>query len=64
MADVGKDQRLTGLERIKARQPCVLRRAQELRAILGDPVEAMARLLGEIPGDAEAWDRIVREPYG
>ena len=27
-------------------------------------VKEVAQALGEIPGDAEDWDRIVQEPYG
>jgi len=53
-----------GLQRIQARQPEALRRARELRAILGNPVEAMAQALADIPGDNETWDRIAQEPYG
>jgi hypothetical protein len=53
-----------GLARIKARQPAVIRRARELRAILGDPLVELARILQDIPVEDGVWDRIVQEPYG
>jgi hypothetical protein len=53
-----------GLERIRARQPAVIRRARELRAILGDPLVELARILQDIPVEDDVWDRIIQEPYG
>jgi hypothetical protein len=53
-----------GLERIRARQPAVIRRARELRATLGDPLVELARILQDIPVKDDVWDRIVQEPYG
>jgi len=53
-----------GLERIRARQPAVVRRARELRAILGDPLVELARILQDIPVEDDVWDRVVQEPYG
>lgn len=31
--------------------------------VIGTQVGAIAQVLGEIPGDAEDWGRIVQEPY-
>lgn len=53
-----------GLEKIRARQPAVIRRARELRAIVGDPLVELARILQDIPVEDDVWDRIVQEPYG
>jgi len=60
MTDKGK----SPLERIKARQPDVLRRAKEFRALHGDPLDALMRILGDLPVTDDEWDRIVEEPYG
>lgn len=53
-----------GLQRIQARQPEVIHRAIELRAILGDPILGLARVLQGVPVGDDVWDRIAREPYG
>ena len=53
-----------GLQRIRARQPEVIRRATELRAVLGDPVAELAQVLQDVPVDDDVWDRIAQEPYG
>lgn len=58
----GKDK--SPLERIKARQPDVVRKAGEFRALHGDPFDALARVLGDLPVTDDEWDRIVEEPYG
>jgi len=52
------------LERIKARQSDALRRAREFRALHGDPLDALAHVLGDLPVTDDEWDRIVEEPYG
>ena len=53
-----------GLERIRERQPSIIRRAKELRAILGDPIAGLAHVLQDIPVEDDVWDRIAQEPYG
>jgi len=60
MTDKGK----SPLERIRARQPDVLRRAKKFRTLHGDPFDALARILGDLPVTDDEWDRIVEEPYG
>ena len=53
-----------GLQRIQARQPQVIHRAIELRAVLGDPILGLARVLQGVPVGDDVWDRIAQEPYG
>jgi hypothetical protein len=53
-----------GLERIRERQPSIIRRAKELRAILGDPIAGLVHVLQDIPVEDGVWDRIAQEPYG
>ena len=53
-----------GLQRIQARQPEVVRRAIELRAVLGDPILGLTQLLNSLPVSDKKWDKIVQEPYG
>jgi len=53
-----------GMQRILARQPEVIRRARELRTIVGDPIEELAQILQDIPVEDDVWDRICQEPYG
>lgn len=53
-----------GLQRILARQPEIVRRARELRAILGDPIDGLAQILQSAPVENDTWDRIIQEPYG
>jgi hypothetical protein len=54
-----------GLQRIQARQPEVIHRAIELRAVLGDPILGLARVLQGVPVvEDDVWDRIAQEPYG
>jgi hypothetical protein len=53
-----------GMQRILARQPEVIRRARELRTIVGDPIEELAQVLQDIPVEDDVWDRISQEPYG
>jgi len=60
MTDKGK----SSLERIKARQPDARRRARGFRASHGDPLDALARILGDLPVTDDEWDRIAEEPYG
>ena len=45
-------------------QPEVIRRARELRTIVGDPIEELAQILQDIPVEDDVWDRICQEPYG
>jgi len=52
------------MQRILARQPEVIRRARELRTIVGDPIEELAQVLQDIPVEDDVWDRISQEPYG
>jgi len=52
------------LERIKARQLDALHRARGFRALHGDPLDALVRVLGDLPVTDDEWDRIVEEPYG
>jgi hypothetical protein len=53
-----------GLQRILARQPEAIRRARELRTILGDPIEELVQVLQDVPVEDDVWDRISQEPYG
>jgi hypothetical protein len=53
-----------GLRRILARQPEAIRRARELRTILGDPIEELVQVLQDVPVEDDVWDRISQEPYG
>jgi len=55
---------LTSLERLKARQPEMTRRALEYRKQNGDPVENLVRLLTDLVDDPVLWKRVVDEPYG
>jgi len=52
------------LERIRTRQPNALRKAKEFRTLHGDPLDALARVLGDLLVTDDEWDRIVEEPYG
>jgi len=56
--------RSPGLQRILARQPEVIHRAKQMRAILGDPIEGLAQVLQDLPVEDDVWDRIAQEPYG
>jgi len=58
------DKSKSPLERIKARQLDALRRAREFRVLHGEPLDALARVLGDLPVTDDEWDRIVEEPYG
>lgn len=49
---------------LKARHKEAVRYAQEYRTRFGDPIENLARLLGELQSDDELWQRIMDEPYG
>ena len=54
-----------GLQRIQARQSEVVLRAVKLRAVLGDPILGLARVLRGVPVvEDDVWDRIIQEPYG
>jgi hypothetical protein len=53
-----------GLERIKERQPSVIHRAMELRAVIGDPLTELERILQDISMEDDVWDQIAQEPYG
>jgi len=53
-----------GLERIRERQPSIIRRAKELRAVLGDPIAGLVHVLQDVPVEDGVWDRIAQEPYG
>jgi len=52
------------LERIKAHQLDALRRAREFRTLHGDPLDALACVLGDLPATDDEWDRMIEEPYG
>ena len=55
---------LSPLERLKARQPDMARRALEYRRQNGDPIENLVRLLTDLVDDPVLWKRVVDEPYG
>ena len=51
-------------ERLKAKLPEAIRRAQEYRMANGNPVHNLAQLLAIVTGEPERWREIVDEPYG
>lgn len=51
-------------ERLRARWPSILERAQALRDEIPDPVQSLTNLLDSLPGDEGRWQEIIEEPYG
>lgn len=53
-----------GIQKIEEALPETLRKAQEYRAVYGDPVENLYKLFQKIGLSPDEWEELLDEPYG